>query len=371
MRWLLFARDGWGLGHVSRLLGLARELRQLRPQDEHLFITYSEATHLIAREGFPSVKLPAQQWFKPDEQRNISENSRFWLMNAIIQATAMSYRPQAIVIDTFPVGLLGETLPLLKLPALRFLVAREINYVPPVPEHRTAYAQFHRILAPYREDEIDLALPGGLQPDFVGPILVRSKKDALPRQEARLRLQLPDQGKICLVTFGGGGNPEYANLEAWAVELAARFPDWTFALASPPLLQAINFYPQYDNVKRITYFPLAECYAAFDAAISATGSSSYELSYFGVPRILVPDRSENAAEDHKAKALRLIGGRADFVVEPKDSEALFRAFSAFDDETQMKAIAKDMASDDFPNGAENGARILTQVVTQMEKRARN
>jgi spore coat polysaccharide biosynthesis predicted glycosyltransferase SpsG len=76
MRWLFIAQDGWGLGHVSRQLGLARQLRRLRPRDEYLFLTYSNATHLIAAEGFASVKLPSPEWFKPVEHRHIDDHAQ-------------------------------------------------------------------------------------------------------------------------------------------------------------------------------------------------------------------------------------------------------------------------------------------------------
>ena len=108
MRWLFVAQDGWGLGHVSRQLGLARELRRLRPRDEMLFLTYSDATHLIAADGFASVKLPSPEWFKSDDQRHIDDLQRLKVSIAVVNATATAYQPEGVVIDTFPVGNRGE-----------------------------------------------------------------------------------------------------------------------------------------------------------------------------------------------------------------------------------------------------------------------
>ena len=94
-RWLLVAQDGWGLGHVSRQIGLARKVRARRPETDFLFLTYSEAAHLIWREGFASLKLPGDEWFRPPDQYALSPGSRTWLVNGVL-ATAVSACPASM-----------------------------------------------------------------------------------------------------------------------------------------------------------------------------------------------------------------------------------------------------------------------------------
>ncbi len=360
MRWLLVAQDGWGLGHVSRQLGLARELQRLKPHDEILFLTYSEATNLIAAEGFPSVKLPASQWFKPSDQRYIDDFRRFWLISATVNALVGSYQPHAIVIDTFPVGPLGELAQLLRLPCFRFLIAREVRKPLKQWEYRSSLSRFNALIAPYDENEIAIDCPQETNLHWVGPILVRGRKDLLSRSEARQRLGLPPTGRICLVSFGGGGNPVYSRLEKWILELVDSHPDWHFALSRPPLLQQADAGLGKPNAQRFAYYPMAECYAAFDMAISATGSSAYELAYLGVPAILIPDVSPQHDEDHVAKAKRVLGENGGFVVPAFDGPALHAAFSAMSNKERLQAMKEDRASLKLQNGAENCAKLLAR-----------
>ena len=361
MRWLLFAPDGWGLGHVSRQIGLAREIRRRQPDHEFLFLTYSDATHLISREGFPSLKIPDVDRLKQPDDRIISDENQLRIAHPVINACAAGYRPHAIIIDTYPRGPYGELWALLVYPAFRFFVAEDHKRFRQ-PNFQEALAQFHIVLVPYQEGEVNLPIPRGPKTEWVGPILVRSREDALPRAEARSRLGLPVDGRVCLVTFGGGGNPTYAEVEAWAVELAPAYPHWTFALAGPPFLSDVVHYPGLTNVTRFHYYPMAECFDAFDAAVATTGSSVYELAHFGVPSILVPHSGAVTDEDYEAKARRMADATGGQVVKGGDTDALVKAFSAFDDSARSAAAAAKPAPAGFPNGARRGADVLLRFI---------
>ena len=361
MRWLLFAQDGWGLGHVSRQIALARELRRRQPDHEFLFLTYSDATHLMTREGFPSLKIPEVDWLKRPDERIISDDNQFRIAHTVINACVAGYRPHAIITDAYPIGRYGELMALLVYPAFRFFVARE-NTRFRQPQFQEALARFHVVLAPYREGEVDLPIPQGPEMEWVGPILVRSREDALPRAEARSRLGLPVDGRVCLVTFGGGGNPQYAELEAWALNLAPAYPHWTFALAGPPLLSDVVHYPRLTNVTRFHYFPMAECFDAFDAAVATTGSSVYELAHFGVPSILVPHSGAVTDEDFEAKAHRIAGATGGQVVKGGDTDALVKAFSAIAESARSAAAAAKPAQAGFDSGAGRSADVLLKFI---------
>jgi len=365
MRWLLIAQDGWGLGHVSRQLGLARELRRLRPADTFLFLTYSDATHLIAREGFASVKLPSPEWFKDADQRSMDDIERLLVATAVTNACATTYRPQAVVIDSFPVGNRGEFSIFQRLPCLRFLIAREIRNPLPQWEYRESLPRFHALLAPYAEHEIDLNLPKGPPLHWVGPILIRGRDGLLPGHEARKRLGLPPEGRVCLVSFGGGGNPAYARLEDWTLQLAARYPDWHFAFATPPLLQ--NFTSDFglNNVSRFDYYPMSECLSAFDGAISTTGSTAYELAQMAVPAILITDVSPQNDEDFVAKAKRTLGQNGGFVVRAYDTPALDAAFAQFDAPEQLAAMRQGRLATEPRNGAAKAAELLARYTQRV------
>lgn len=365
MRWLFIAQDGWGLGHVSRQLGLARQLRRLRPRDECLFLTYSDATHLIAAEGFASVKLPSPEWFKPVEHHHIDDHERLKVSIAVVNATASTYQPDGVVIDTFPAGNRGEFAVLQRLPCYRFLIAREVRDPLPQWEYQESLPRFKALLAPYSEGEVQMKVPQGTALHWVGPILVRSRADLLSRQDAQQRLGLPQDRRICLVSFGGGGNPAYSRLEAWVLQLAQSYPDWHFAFATPPLLQGAEMDLGLRNAGRFAYYPMAECCQGFDAAISTVGSSAYELAHMGVPAILIPDVSPQKDEDFFAKAQRVVGESGGFVVRAFDTAALGDAFVAMNDPARLAAMKEDRATLPLQNGAEAAASLLARYTEKI------
>lgn len=365
MRWLFVAQDGWGLGHVSRQLGLARELRRLRPRDEYLILTYSEAAHVIAREGFANVKLPSSQAFLPREQMNIDPSLRIWIAGGMVNSLMASYQPQAVVLDTFPIGLNGELASLLRMQCARFLVAREVVNPPPHWEYLDSLKHFHALLAPYSKDEIALPIANANHLHWVGPILIRGREDLLPREEARRRLGLPQGRRTCLMSFGGGGDTDYGRIEAWAAQLIEKFPDWHFALPNPPLQRTAPATSPAPNASRFSYYPLAECHSAFDVAVSTTGSSAYELAVTGIPAILLPSVIPWQIEDHLQKARRLVGDGGGFVVPAYDTAALLAAFSAVNDPARLAAMTAERAARKLENGARTGAELLVRYTDKL------
>lgn len=365
MRWLFVAQDGWGLGHVSRQLGLARELRRLRPRDEYLILTYSEAAHVIAREGFASVKLPSSQPYLPREQMNIDPSLRVWIYGGMVNGLMASYQPQAVVLDTFPIGLNGELAGMLRMQCARFLVAREVVNPPAHWEYVDSLKRFHALFAPYSKGEITIPVTNTNNLHWVGPILIRGREDLLPREEARRRLGLPQGRRICLLSFGGGGDTDYRRMEEWAAQLIEQFPDWHFALPNPPLQRDTATAPTAPNASRFSYYPLAECHSAFDAAVSTTGSSAYELAVTGVPSILVPSAIPWQIEDHLQKARRVVGEHGGFVVPTYDTAALQAAFAAMNDPARLAAMTADRAALKLENGARTAATLLVRYVDKI------
>lgn len=365
MRMLLVAQDSWGLGHVARQLGLARELRRRNPEAELLFLTYSDATQLIATEGFPSIKLPYLLSMRDGAQSEEASQRWFRMISAVVHGLVTGYQPTTIIVDTFPIGLFGELQALLDLSCPKFLIAREVRNAPEHWQYEQSLPRFDALFAPYAEGEVELPFQEHAATHWVGPVLIRTRKDLLPRIEARRRLGLPPEGRCCYVSFGGGGNEFHAKLEDWVFQLVGQFPDWRFVFAAPPLLKGPRLRLEGSNAERISYFPMAECFAAFDAAISMTGSSAYELAHMGVPSILVPSVSPHQIEDHRAKAERILGENGGFVVPAYDTAALAAAFSVMNDPVKLEAMKRDRESLNLRNGAETAAEIITRMTQEI------
>lgn len=149
-------------------------------------------------------------------------------------------------------------------------------------------------------------LPEGLERVWSGPIMVRERDEALLRGEARRILGLPPDGAVLYVSFGGGGDAEMdAALDASTTALEAR-PDLHLAVAAAPLHR--GHIARSTRVTPVSYYPMAELYAAFDAALSAAGyNTAMELLHHGVPSAFVPFTRQVDDQEARARAIDAAG----------------------------------------------------------------
>src|SRR5579859_7003414 len=287
LRVLFYAVNGLGLGHVSRLLAIARALRRLRPEAECLFLTGSEADWIIYQEGFASFKVPSRT---ARTAAGLTPSLYARTVQSVTWTLVTAFDPHVLVVDTFPAGTLQELLPLLRWPINKVFIFREQR-----PELAAdTYLQellrlYQLVVVPHSPGELEVPVPAGVPVAWSGPILSRERDAALPRAEAERRLELPPaDGRLRLyVNFGGGGDPELAALTQTAMAAAALVPQMSAVLAPGPLAR--------DDVARpagmplVRYYPMAECLAAFDVALSAAGYNGvHELLHHGLPAVLVP-----------------------------------------------------------------------------------
>jgi UDP:flavonoid glycosyltransferase YjiC (YdhE family) len=358
-RWLFYSINGKGLGHLTRLLALARQIRRRRAVDEFFFLTSCEAVSLAWQEGFASLKVPSVHSV---EVAGLQARSYQQLIHTVVPSVSALYHPDVIVVDTFPAGELRELLPVLQWPVRRVFIYREQkDEVCDSPGFQNALAQYHRVLVPHDEGSATVSVPAGMAAEFVGHMLLRSRDESLPREAARRRLGLPLDRLVVYVGFGGGGDSSYANLLRWVLAQAGDFPAYHFACALPPLQPSGLDQAAPANVSFFQYWPLAECWAGFDAAISAAGyNSAGELLHHGVPTIWVP--LDKFADDQRRRAARVVAAGAGWLVPPGDTGTLRAALLDLADTAKRNAIST-RAQELVPrNGAEQAAVSLIQWI---------
>jgi len=285
-RILFYAVNGLGLGHVTRLMAIATAIRRIRPQTQFLFLTTSEADNVIYAQGFPSVKLPSRSAIARTGLRPRVFNK---LTHAVVTNTVAAFNPAIMIVDTFPAGASQELLPTLSWEMRRAFVFRAQQ-----PERmadsffQAALSAYDLCLVPHVEGSETLQIPESVEQKWTGDVFIRSKEDALDRAAARARLGLPADGKVLYVSFGGGGDDEITSALTTTLEAASDL-DWTIAVAVAPLQSIQSDASPCNRVVRIRHYPMAECFNAFDGAVSAGGYNTVaELLHFGVPSIIIP-----------------------------------------------------------------------------------
>lgn len=304
-RILFYAVNGLGLGHVTRLLAIAGAIRRARPEAQILFITTSEADVVIAKEGFAAVKLPSRN---TASESQLQPGVYMKLAHTVVVNTVAAFNPAILVADTFPAGAVQELLPTLSWTMRRVFVFRAQKEKRATdPFFQNALARYDLCLIPHDENSEDVPVPSSVRAVWTGDIFLRERKDAWPREKAREYLGLPPEGKIVYVTFGGGGDEEFVNALDTTLA-AAKGTEWIVAVADAPLARR-HLPACSQNVFRVSHYPMAECFFAFDAAVSAAGYNTVnELMHFGIPSILIP--FPRGLDDQFARVRRLVDAGA-------------------------------------------------------------
>jgi UDP-N-acetylglucosamine--N-acetylmuramyl-(pentapeptide) pyrophosphoryl-undecaprenol N-acetylglucosamine transferase len=318
LRILFYAVDGLGLGHVTRLLGIARQVRAQRLDVQCLFLTASEAGEVIYKEGFPAFKVPS----RTARATAALEPARYArTVQSVTWSLVSAFDPHILVVDTFPAGSVQELLPLLRWNMTKVFVfrAQREGYAAD-PYLQSTLRLYQQVIVPHLPGECVVPVPEGVPSCWTGPILLRERSDALPRAAARERLRLAGgDDPWVLIAFGGGGDAEGRQLAARCAALQARLPCIRLALAPGPLWPDTVSVP---GLQLVHHYPLAECLAAFDAAISAAGYNAVsELLHHGVPALLLP--VAKGVDDQHARATRVAQAGASLMLDdPRDEELI-------------------------------------------------
>jgi UDP-N-acetylglucosamine--N-acetylmuramyl-(pentapeptide) pyrophosphoryl-undecaprenol N-acetylglucosamine transferase len=299
-RILFYAVNGLGLGHVTRLLAIARKVRERLPEAEIVFFTSSEAEDVIFREGFAAFKVPSKT-LRHEARIRPSTYSR--MLQTVTLNLLASFHPHILVVDTFPAGAIQELLPVLRWDSRKVFVYRVQR--PEIAQSQlmqNSLQLYDLAIIPHSEGEEEIFLPDGLERVWAGPILIRDRSEVKSRQEAREILGLPKDGKILYVTFGGGGDEAMDEALKKTVEVLSHDPNLHLAVSSPPLYRGRIL--RAPNVTPVDFYPMAELFSAFDAAISACGyNSATELLHHGVPTAFVPFPRQ--VDDQAARARKI------------------------------------------------------------------
>ncbi|MBI3328006.1 MAG: UDP-glucosyltransferase [Nitrospinae bacterium] len=356
-RILCYAVDGLGLGHLTRVLAIARQLRSLAPNAEIIFLTSNEAAAFCLREGFAAFKVPSHA---ARETGRLRPSLHAKLVQSVTWSLVASFDPHLLLVDSFPAGALQEILPLLRWSMARVFIYRERQKDTAAdPYFQNLLTHYHLAIIPHQPGELDLPLPEGLGACAVGPILLRDRGDALPRDVARRSLVGEDDGRqLCYVNFGGGGDKAAREALATTLSVLAHHPDIRPVVAPGPLGEEIVVIPSGGLVARI--YPIAPYFTGIDFAISAAGYNSHaELLHFGVPTAFLP--FDKGIDDQLARVARTVAAGAGLAVRSLASDELKAALAQLRD----SACQRGLSESGQRLVSTNGARLAAQKVLEL------
>ena len=304
LRILNYAINGLGLGHLTRLIAINRQIRRLATlvdqPTEILFLTSNEGDALAYQHGFASFKIPSKSavstcGLEPARYRKIAKQ---WVWNAINLVS-----PDILIVDTFPAGGFQELFDVFDFGSKNVFIYRAVRAEAALqPAFQSALRGYQRILMPREQGENDSPVPTALE-DRVATtreILLRSVEETLEPAEARATLGLPADSPAVYLSVGGGGDSAAEETYAAAIEMARGLPEVRFVLGAGALYRGREF-PS-PNVTWTRRPAMIECFRAFDAAVVAGGYNTvWELMHCGVPCVFLPQPRTHDDQERRVR----------------------------------------------------------------------
>ncbi|WP_321212251.1 glycosyltransferase [Pseudalkalibacillus hwajinpoensis] len=348
---LFVPTNGAGLGHLMRLLAIARRVKRIDPSKKIIFHTTSSAMHLILQEGFLGYHLPSKMLF-PKEMSAKQWNA---MLRDHLETVISIHQPETIVFDgAFPYA--GLVASMRKKDGLRKIWVKR-------GQHKEGKAE----LVESKESEFDeVYVPGeaggenslrkeGIK-TYCEPVLYLDREELKDRESVRRQWNIPEGMKMVYVQLGAGKiNDIHSTISILLNELLKR--DDVFVVIGESII-GNRMDLKMDRVLTLRDYPNSIYFNAFDLIVTATGYNTFhEVMYFGVPSILIPN--ENTKTDDQVARAMIAGnaGAAIVLREPGASDFEQAIEKALDEDNN-----RDMRKNALALMKENGAQQMAEMI---------
>lgn len=350
---VLFASsNGAGLGHLTRLMSMARRTVDVQP----VFFTLSQAVPVVRAMQFPCEYfasagysgMPTAIWNRLYAQR----------LGELIE----TYRPKAVVFDgTYPFQGLVDVAN--RWPDVPFVWSRRGMWI----EGRGALGSVERarhfrlVIEPGElASEFDRGLTASRRGEAlqVAPVVLLDREELLPADEARAHLGLASDRPAVLVTLGAGNINDVVSTVDLVVRELALHRDAQVCVTSS-IIADRQASTVADSIHTISEYPLSRSLRAFDCAVSASGYNSFhELVAFGVPTLFLPNL-ETSLDDQVGRARSAARSGVGLWLEEEADDASLRASLAALLDPERRAQMRTRCAEVWPgNGAADAMRAI-------------
>lgn len=351
---LFYTDNGHGLGHITRLLAVAREAgRRFVP----VFLTLSEGYPVLRRFGIPAEYFPSY--------RRLALKRERWHELLAVRLLGMIRRLQVrvVVIDHVgPPPVLAQVRAAVT--GVDFIWSRRGLWRSQRNEHSlAASALFDSIVEP-----TDIAAPidAGLTPihrtkvQSVPPVVLVRPDDMLDRRSARQALDVPPDAKAYLIQLTHSDPERLAALISRTRDVLGAYVGPGALYIAPRHVLHFTRLPRIPGVRLVEAFPMALYLRAFDGVISTAGYNSFhEVVGSSIPAVFIP-RDSNSLDDQSRRAeFAALCGRA-FWAPSLDGPDFERAVAAMIRPNEARIAAAVAAQLGPFDGAARFADLLAQ-----------
>jgi UDP:flavonoid glycosyltransferase YjiC (YdhE family) len=295
--YLFIAINGAGLGHLTRVLAVARKLEEVDPAARIIFFTTSVAVPIVRQYGYLCYHLPPADDFKRSGLTATDWNDLYAMqLRKIIEL----HRQGTVVFDgSYPYAGLRDVMSLHK--KVKWVWIRRGN------NRQTATVRMLDLMT----RAFDLTLvPGEVGappvpattsgPRSIPPVVLGGVDDVLSRNRAMAEIHLDVARPAVYVQLGAGNINAIGSLQDAVVEALRSINGLQVVIGRSPI--AMNATSVVGADHTLVDYPNSRYFAAFDLAVLAAGYNSICEAYaFGLPAILIPNM-ETGSDDQAARA---------------------------------------------------------------------
>ena len=352
-RLLFMSSNGVGVGHLSRLLSIARRLPE---GTDVVFLTMSQALPVVEQFGFHAEYFPC---FRSGQSDFDAWNE--WLKLALDQILE-AYDIGAVVFDgnmLYP-GLCNAVQAhrrsrLIWIRRGMWRAGQKNEQHIELGKHADLIIEPDDIAADYdRGASAELRS----QASLVNPIRLLESSELLDREESCEKLGLDPHRRHVLLQLGAGNNYNFIDLMDHVIDILS-----TSGTTQPVIAEWLTADVSLDfwrDVSRICCFPISRYFRAFDFTVSAVGYNSFnDIISFGVPSILVPNLNR-AMDDQAARANFAASHGAAIHLDSPTRNDLEEALTTIESLEYRRTLSSNCSAIAKPNGADHAARLICE-----------
>ncbi|WP_423066924.1 glycosyltransferase [Devosia sp. CN2-171] len=349
---MFVASNGVGVGHVSRLLAIAR---RMDPRLPLLFATQAQAVSAIERLGFLAEYMPSASYVGGDFELWDS-----WFRHDL-ETLVDAYDPALVVYDgnNPSHGLVGAVATRRD---CRLAWIRRGLWGPLSSPFIDNSRWFDLIIEPGElKGQHDDGITARRRDEavLVPPIRLLDEGELLTREEAARRLGLDPSRPSVLIQLGAGYNRDVVALVDNLISVLRRVEQLQICVAEwINGTQPLNYW---QGVSYLRGYPLSQYFKAFDFSVSAAGYNTFhEIVNFDLPTIFIPNRHPSM-DDQAGRSSHAQAQQAAFELDESELGDLPDLVNLLMDGKAREFLAGNTRSLHQSNGGADAARWLTQL----------
>lgn len=351
---LFVTSNGAGLGHISRLTAIAKHLPVNRTVE---FLTMSKAYERMADSGFTFHYFPSGD--------AVGEPPEMWnpIFRQYFLGLVRQIKPRLVVFDgTWVYTGITDVCRTFGIPVVwvqRGMWKRDVDGAS-IQRHNSKSVVDHVIIPGDYAGWEAVDIGKGIEPYYVGPIVMTEKHEIQDRGAACEALGLDPKKRYVLLNLGGGAISDPDSVAYEALELIQEYAhDLSPVQTVSPLAEPTACPP---GLTRVSAYPVMRFIRAFDAMVAAAGyNSTQEVVCMGIPSILVPNVS--TITDDQARRARQLADQGLCWVAEGPSE-MRNAVEQLADDEKRSVIRERLELIEAPTGASEAAAVVDSICEQ-------